>query len=145
MKGILIAAAAAACISIAAYALAGEIAGQEAEIKMQMELESNVVDTSCQAQLEMEYYQKGSSAVVESILTNEHCDASSGAYVIQVRYRGDGSEIQTMDFPETWERSDDQPIKSKREYYVGDDVDIIRVRSRKLRCSCTVEEEAAEE
>ncbi|MFQ5608652.1 MAG: hypothetical protein ACE5F8_00085 [Woeseiaceae bacterium] len=145
MKGILTAAAATASLILAAGAAADEHISNEAEIRIQMELEANVVNSSCQAQLEMEYYQKGSNAVVESVLTNEQCAASAGTYVIQVRYRGSDSEIRTKDFPETWQRSDNEPIKNVREYFVGDDVDVIRVRSRKLRCSCTDRDEPADE
>lgn len=145
MNRILGAAAAATALIIAASASAGEIAGQEAEIKMTIELEPTHVDRSCQAQLDMSYYQKGPSVVVESELTNDNCGASSGTYVIEVRYRSDSPEILKKEFPETWERPDDQPVRAEKEYFVAENVDVVRVRSRKLRCECAVEEAPADE
>lgn len=137
--------AAATALLVAMSASGSEIAGQEAEIKMKIELEPTHVNRSCQAQLDMSYYQKGASVVVESELSNAQCGASSGSYVIEVRYRGSEPEILKKEFPETWERSDDQPVRAEKEYFVAEGVDVVRVRSRKLRCECTVEEAPADE
>lgn len=93
----------------------------------------------CKANLQMEYWQKGHIAEVQSTLTNADCAASSGDYTISVRYRNDDGEMHTDEYQETWERSDGEPITATKHYEIGDDVDLIRVRSRRLSCSCADE------
>lgn len=101
--------------------------------------------SACQAEIEMSWYQKGARINVESQLTNGDCAASSGTYTVEVRYRGDSREMLSKEFPETWERLDDQPIRVEKEYDIADNVDVIRVRIRKLRCECSAEEAPADE
>lgn len=113
----------------------------EAEIRTTIEAEYAFATNACKAAIEIEYYQKGSSAHVESSLTNDDCDASSGTYVIQIRYRGADRQTQSKDFPETWERLDSNPVVVEKDYFVADDIDILRVRSRKLNCTCVPDEQ----
>ncbi len=113
----------------------------EAEISTTIEAEYAFATGACKAAIEIEYYQKGSSAHVESTLTNDDCGASSGTYVIQVRYRGADRQTQSKDFPETWERLDSSPVVVEKDYFVADDIDILRVRSRKLNCTCVPDEQ----
>lgn len=94
----------------------------------------------CKANLQLEYWQKGDVAEVQSTLTNAECGASSGDYTIQVRYRGDDGEITTDEYEETWARADAQPIVTTKQYPIGADVDLVRVRSRGLNCECTQDE-----
>ena len=95
----------------------------------------------CNANLQMEYWQKGDTAEVTSTLLNPECGASSGDYTIQVRYRRDDGETLTDEYEETWAREDSEPIVTTRRYPIGDNVDLIRVRSRGLSCSCDASED----
>lgn len=90
----------------------------------------------CKANLQLEYWQKGDVAEVETTLTNPECGASSGEYTLQVRYRGDDGEMTTDEYPETWVREDSEPILTTKQYRIGNDVDLVRVRSRNLSCEC---------
>ncbi|MEO1202597.1 MAG: hypothetical protein AAFX10_07820 [Pseudomonadota bacterium] len=108
----------------------------EAEIRHTMALEPAHVGRACEARLELEYYQKGPEVHVDTVLSNSACAASSGSYVVEVRYRDSDGEIDSKLFDETWSRDDDQPVKASRDYAVADNVDVIRVRSRRLRCEC---------
>jgi hypothetical protein len=114
----------------------------EMEFHQTIELEYEYASNACQAAIEIEYYQKGASAHVESALTNDDCGASSGSYVIQIRYRDADRQSQSKEFPETWERADSNPVVVEKDYFVADDIDILRVRSRKLDCTCAPEESA---
>lgn len=109
----------------------------ETEIRTVIETKTEFATDACMASLEIEYYQKGASAHVETELSNDNCAASSGSYVIQVRYRDADGVNQSKDFEETWERSDANSIVIKKDYFVADNIDILRVRSRKLDCICT--------
>lgn len=92
---------------------------------------------SCAAHLSLEYYQSGENAHVKASLTNEDCDASSGDYILEVRYRDENNEVRNIDYAESWARSDDSPVQLARNYLIGKNVDLVRVRSRDLRCECT--------
>ena len=134
-----------AAIAVCAVAAAGD--GQvnnEAEIRHTMELEPPAADNACKAVLELEYYQRGHEVRVNSTLTNPDCGASSGTYSIEVRLRDDDGNTSSKKFDESWTRDDDEPITLSRDYPVGDGIDVLRVRPRKLRCECTVEEAAPE-
>jgi hypothetical protein len=93
----------------------------------------------CQAQLQISYLQKNDMASVESTLNNDDCAASSGSYIVSVRIRDENSETRNIEYEETWQRDDIQPIAMKKEYFAGDNVDVIRVNTKKLRCICTDE------
>jgi len=132
-------------LTAASFAVADEDENKinnEATIRTTIAVEQTLASNACKAELEIEYYQKGSSAHVESTLTNEDCGASSGSYVIQVRYRGADRQTRSKEFAEPWERTDTAPVLVEKDYFIADDVDIIRVRSRKLNCTCEVEESA---
>lgn len=112
----------------------------EAEIRIQMDVKQEFATDLCQAQLALEWYQKGPSVHVESELSNDTCGASSGSLVIRVSYRGDDGETVSADFPETWQRDDDVPVLLERDYYLAENIDVLRVRTRKLRCVCAASE-----
>jgi hypothetical protein len=112
----------------------------EAEIRTVIQTETEFATDACMASIEVEYYQKGSSAHVETELNNDDCAASSGTYVIQVRYKDAAGEHQSKNFDESWERSDAEAIVAEKDYFVAEDIDILRVRSRKLNCTCATEE-----
>lgn len=105
------------------------------EVKKTITFEARV--GGCEANLALEYWQKGDQADVEMVLNNAECPASSGEFTIQVRYRTEDGELVTDEYPEEWSRDDDQPIEMSRLYPIGDGVDLIRVRSRRLSCTCT--------
>ena len=121
---------------------ADERINNEAEIRLIIKAEYEYATDACGAVIEIKYYQKGSSAHVASTLTNDDCGASSGTYVIQIRYRGADRQTQSKDFPETWERLDSNPVVVEKDYFVADDIDILRVRTRKLNCTCVPDEQA---
>lgn len=90
----------------------------------------------CEAKLAIEYWQKGDMADVQMVLSNEECAASHGEFSIEVRVRNDEGELSSDSYAEVWSRSDDQPVTISRLYPIGDDVDLIRVRSNGLSCEC---------
>lgn len=114
----------------------GDRINNEAEIRLTIEMQQESEVAACQASLEIEYYQKGPSAHVESTLSNDDCGASSGSYAIQIRYRDADGKLLSKDFMETWERLDSSPVVIEKDYFVADAIDIARVRSRKLSCTC---------
>ena len=59
-----------------------------------------------------------------------------GDYEIEVRVRDANGDQQVLVFSESWQRDDDQPVAISADYPIGEDVELIRLRSRGLRCAC---------
>ena len=116
--------------------VADKTISNEAEIRIELDVKHEFTTDRCQARLEVEWYQKGPSVRVESTLTNDDCDASSGSHVVRVSYRGADGERQQKEFEESWQRDDSEPVRMKKDYFIADDVDVLRVRPGRLRCVC---------
>ena len=116
----------------------------EAEIRLTVEAKHEYATDVCTAAMEMEYYQKGASVHIATSLDNEQCAASSGSYTLAIRYRDADGNLQNKEVAETWERADAAPVEQAKDYFIADDVDIVRVRTRKLRCKCTGDTDAVD-
>ena len=91
---------------------------------------------SCQADLFIQYFQKVTNAHVRITLVNKACGASSGAYKVRIQYKDAQREIKRVEFKESWGRDDDANVISEKDYFVGDDIDIVRVDTQSLSCEC---------
>ena len=98
----------------------------------------------CKASTTTEYYQSNDMAEVNVKITNPDCAASSGSFVMRVRYRTEDSEVVNVEFDETWRREDDQDILFSRLYPIGENVDLVRVRAAKMRCVCAEDDSGDE-
>jgi hypothetical protein len=98
----------------------------------------------CKASTTTEYYQSDDVAEVNVGIKNEDCAASSGSFTIRVRYRTEEDEVVNLEFDETWQREDDQDILFSRQYPIGKNVDLMRVRPARMRCVCTENEDELE-
>jgi hypothetical protein len=115
---------------------------KHAEIKYKMTFTTTRPDRKiCSASLEFEYQQKNTVAAVDSTLDTLDCGAASGGYTVLVRFRDANNELQSLEYPVTWQRDDDKVITASAEYVIGEDVDLVTVRPRKLRCLCAPSEE----
>ena len=97
----------------------------------------------CKAQVWIEYLQRNTMAAVNGGIKNEDCGPSAGEYTVSVRFRDENGERQSVDFVEQWSREDDQEVLFEGEYFMGENVDLINARARKVSCVCapTGEEE----
>lgn len=59
-----------------------------------------------------------------------------------VSFRDANGEIQTREFAETWQRSDDAALVLETDYPIGENVDLSRVRTRRNTCTCVEAVEA---
>lgn len=112
----------------------------EAGIATSIELTQPTVATACKADIAVEWYQKGASVHVDAELNNPTCAASSGTYVVQVKYRDGSPDQQSKEFDVSWSRDDNATLKTANDYLIADDIDVTRVRIRKLRCKCATAE-----
>jgi hypothetical protein len=92
--------------------------------------------SSCQATMSLEYHQRDTIARVAGTIRNEACAASSGEYTIVVTTRDEQGDTRVVEFQETWRRSDDQHVQTIADYPIGENVDLVSVRARRLSCAC---------
>jgi hypothetical protein len=91
---------------------------------------------ACVASVTTGYFQLNTVARVESDIQIEGCTAATGKYTIAARIRNPAGETQTLEFEETFERADDQSMMVKRDYPIGENVELVNVRTRAVRCEC---------
>jgi len=109
---------------------------QNMEFKTEMTLKAESKSALCSARVEIEYNQRNTVAWTAGTIDTRDCAAASGVYTIAVQYRDEQGEIHTVEQQERWGRNDDQPVHFEGEYTIGENVDLIRVRTRKVRCEC---------
>jgi hypothetical protein len=91
----------------------------------------------CQAEIDLEYWQSDAVVRVTGEIENVSCPASGGEYTLEVRVRDDTGETQTFEIDETWHAEDDGAVTFTADYWIGESVELVRVRTRRLRCACT--------
>jgi hypothetical protein len=92
---------------------------------------------ACEATTLTEYYQRNNVARVSGTISLANCPAgTTGSYNVVARVRDESGEIKPIEFSETWQRADaeDQPFNF--DYPIGDDVELVNVRVRDLKCTC---------
>ncbi len=95
---------------------------------------------SCRASAALDYFQRGAEAEAEITVDTPHCRGASGSFVVEVTIKADAAdETEKLAFAETWKRDDDQAVVMQRRYSIGDNVQLLRIRLRKLTCSCNEE------
>lgn len=107
----------------------------ETKIDVTLELPEQKV-LQCAAAIEVEYSQHNTAAGVLATIDTKDCAAASGEYKVVVSVRNEALELTTLEFVETWQRLDAQPVILKKDYPIGGDVDLVRVRTRPLSCTC---------
>jgi hypothetical protein len=90
----------------------------------------------CQADIGVQYHQRNTAARVEGTIENKTCAASSGEYSVAIRIKDEAGESKTLEFRESWQRSDDRPISVATDDPIGANVDLVSVRARSLHCVC---------
>ena len=108
----------------------------EQDLSIKLEIQAKPTAT-CAATVEFEYQQRDAIARVTGAIANDQCAASGGDYVLVVSIRGANGEVKTIEFPQEWQRSDAEPVKFTHDLPIGPNVDLVSVRSRRLRCTCT--------
>jgi hypothetical protein len=91
----------------------------------------------CEATTLTEYQQRNNVARVTGTVSIAACPAgSTGSFTITARVRDDNGEIRPLEFNETWRRSDAQDHTFNTDYPIGENVELMGVRVRGLKCTC---------
>jgi hypothetical protein len=132
------------CNSLSSASRTRAACGEEEQTVLRVERELTILKEAvelesrqCAAILTVEYFQRDTIARVHGEIGNETCAASNGNYEIEARVKHENGEAETLVFTESWQRDDDQTIEFTADYPIGDNVELTRLRSRGLHCTCS--------
>lgn len=108
----------------------------EHEVTVRVELPASS-GPQCEASALTEYSQRGAIARVTGTVSIGSCPAgTTGVFTLVARVRDESGEIKLIEFNETWQRDDAQDVMFKRDYAIGENVELVNVRLRDLTCTC---------
>ena len=115
----------------------------EQQLKVSLEVPAPEV-LQCEASTLTEYQQRNNIARVTGSVSIANCPAgSAGTFDVVARVRDDSGEIKPLEFAETWQRDDKGDSPFSGDYPIGDNVELMNVRIRNLKCTCADVPEAA--
>lgn len=95
-----------------------------------------LISAQCAATAATEYFQQQAMAHVASTVSIQDCTAASGELTFALRIRDANGNVSPLEFNETWQRSGADDVKLAADYRIGDNVSLVSVRVRNLRCTC---------
>ena len=107
----------------------------ERELKLSIEIPA-VASAQCEAVASTSYHQRDTVARVESTVETADCAAAAGEYKIAIRVRDESGEVKSLEFTETWMRSDAKSFVVETDYPIGENVELVSARMRGLTCKC---------
>ena len=94
-------------------------------------------EPQCEASTLTEYQQRNDVARVTGTVSLAACPAgTAGTFTLVARLRDDSGESRTIEFAESWQRDDTEDHTFNADYPIGDDVELMSVRVRNLKCTC---------
>ena len=61
---------------------------------------------------------------------------SAGTYDVVLRLKDDSGQIKPIEFKAEWRSADSEDVAFSADYPIGDNVELVNVRLRNLRCTC---------
>jgi hypothetical protein len=111
------------------------VIGIEKELSISLEIPARKL-AHCATAIEVQYEQRNTLVNVEGRIENKDCAASYGEYTLVVTIKDERSELDALEFVESWKREDERPVIFMKNYEIGENVDLVSVRPRRSRCSC---------
>jgi hypothetical protein len=97
----------------------------------------------CEATTLTEYSQRNNVARVTGTISLTNCPAgTTGTYNVVARVKDEAGEIKPIEFSEVWQNDAAQDVVFKSDYPIGDNVELVNVRVRNLKCTCVGAEES---
>jgi hypothetical protein len=100
----------------------------------------------CEATTTTRYTQRNNVARVTGAVNVSNCPAgSAGTFDVVARVKDESGEVKPIEFPEKWQRVDKGEAQFAGDYPIGDNVELVNIRVRNLKCTCAETEAAAPE
>jgi hypothetical protein len=109
----------------------------EQTLKVSLDAPPQLNTPQCEATATTNYYQSNTIARTDGTINIRNCStAATGTYNVVVRIRDEKGEINSLEFSDKWQRSDGPDVKFAADYPIGQNVDLVTVRVRDLKCTC---------
>jgi hypothetical protein len=133
-----------AVVRLMPWALTGLAAGAPAQESSTARVEKEITITAelpaprpaCGVDISVQYFQANTVAKVESTVAVEGCPVAAVEYTIVARIRDESLEVKTLEFNETFRPGDAQTFTREVGYPIGENVELLSVRARGMRCTC---------
>jgi hypothetical protein len=97
----------------------------------------------CEATTLTEYSQRNNVARVTGTISLANCPAgTTGTYNIVARVKDETGETKPIEFSEIWQNDAAQDVAFNADYPIGDNVELVNVRVRNLKCTCVGAQES---
>jgi hypothetical protein len=125
--------------------VAAEVTAVRTEQQLNVTLEVPQPEAlQCEATTLTEYSQRNNVARVIGTVSIANCPAgSAGTFDVVARVRDESGEIKPIEFAEKWQRDDAEDAPFTGDYPIGDNVELMNVRIRNLKCTCAAAPEGA--
>jgi len=124
-------------------AAAAEAVKTEQQINVTLEVPQPEA-LECEATTLTQYSQRNNVARVTGTVKVANCPAgSTGTYDVVARIKDDSGETKPLEFNETWQRDDAKDVSFNSDYPIGENVELMSVRVRNLKCTCAAAPEGA--
>jgi len=93
----------------------------------------------CSIGSSMRYVQRNNIVGVEIGVAeneNEECEKSHGEFTVKIQFDNENSELQTLEFEETWSRSENVALDLNLDYQIGFNTTLRSVKKNRSRCWC---------
>jgi len=115
----------------------------EQQLKVSLEVPQPEV-LQCEASTLTEYQQRNNVARITGSVSITNCPGgSAGTFDVVARVKDESGEIKPIEFAEKWQRDDKGNSPFTGDYPIGDNVELVNVRIRNLKCTCAEAPEAA--
>ena len=108
----------------------------ESEKEFVRSIELPAIDNWCRAEITTGYLQSDTIADVQGKIEVDGCAAATGEYTIAARILTANGEQQTLEFNESWQRDDDSAVSFEEAYPIGENVELLNLHVRDVRCTC---------
>ena len=113
-----------------------ERAEQQIDVTLELPQSNEIV---CEATTRTEYSQRNTVARVTGTVSVTSCPAgSAGTFDLVARIKDESGETKPIEFPQSWQRSDKGDESFAGDYAIGENVELVNVRVRNLKCTCAV-------
>ncbi|HSC15021.1 MAG TPA: hypothetical protein VLI71_07880 [Gammaproteobacteria bacterium] len=114
------------------------------EQELKVSLEAPQLDApQCEASTLTEYSQRNTVArVTATVSTANYPAGSTGTFDVVARIKDESGEIKPLEFAQSWQHDDGGSTSLTNDYPIGENVDLVNVRIRNLKCTCAGATEA---
>jgi hypothetical protein len=108
----------------------------EQEIRLQFKLAPPPTELQCSASTTTASEQRNTIARINTTLEIRDCTAASGTFTVALSIKDDSGAQTPLEFTETWQRSDEADVRFTADYPIGENVELVNARLRRLTCTC---------